>query len=79
MGSMRSTTRILVTHQLQYLPQADVILVLEGGRVSARGSYAQLLDQGIDLHSFEQSAGQPGRAGIVSLPACTASWLPLVV
>ena len=58
MGIMQGSTRILVTHQLQYLPQADVILVLEGGRISARGSYAELCQQGIDLHSFEHS--QPG-------------------
>ena len=58
MGMMRGSTRILVTHQLQYLPHADIILVLEGGRISARGSHAELCQQGIDLHSFQHS--QPG-------------------
>ena len=52
---MRGSTRILVTHQLQYLPQADIILVLEAGRISARGSYAQLTQQGIDLRSIQHS------------------------
>ena len=62
MGIMRDSTRILVTHQLQYLPQADVIFVLEGGRITARGSHAELSQQGIDLHSFQQSEAQPGAA-----------------
>ena len=57
-GIMAGSTRVLVTHQLQYLPQADVILVLEGGRVAARGSYAELAAQGIQFQKYEGMHGQ---------------------
>ena len=35
-------TRLLVTHQRQFLPQCDRVLILRGGRLVADGSYAQL-------------------------------------
>ena len=34
---------MLVTHGLQWLPRADVIVVLSGGRVSEMGTYLQLM------------------------------------
>ena len=36
------TTRILVTHQLQFVKQADTIVVLDRGSVTMQGSYQQL-------------------------------------
>ncbi|CAL8129140.1 unnamed protein product [Orchesella dallaii] len=41
--------RILVTHQLQYLPQADFILVFDQGKLISQGTYQQLSDRGIDF------------------------------
>ena len=41
-GLLAGTTRILVTHQTQFLPLADRVLVLDGGRVLADGSFAEL-------------------------------------
>ncbi|ODM98987.1 Multidrug resistance-associated protein 4 [Orchesella cincta] len=41
--------RILVTHQLQYLPQADYILVFEQGKLVAQGTYKQLEERRIDF------------------------------
>ena len=39
-----SQTRILVTHGINYLPQCDQIIVMNGGRISEVGSYAELID-----------------------------------
>ncbi|ODM90032.1 Multidrug resistance-associated protein 4 [Orchesella cincta] len=44
--------RILVTHQLQYLPQADHIIVLNNGKILAQGTYDQLVDAEIDFVSL---------------------------
>ncbi|XP_037363977.1 ATP-binding cassette sub-family C member 6 [Talpa occidentalis] len=42
-GLLQGTTRILVTHTLHVLPQADWIVVLEDGAVAEMGSYQELL------------------------------------
>jgi ABC-type multidrug transport system fused ATPase/permease subunit len=39
--------RLLVTNQLQYLPRADRILVLDAGRVVAQGTYEQCLSNDV--------------------------------
>ena len=40
---------ILVTHQLQYLPSVDQILLLEDGKVQAVGTYDYLKETGLDF------------------------------
>ena len=52
--SCGQATRVLVTHQLQYLPSADEVVVLRDGRIAERGGYGQLLAKGVDFHQFEQ-------------------------
>ncbi|KAK9720655.1 ABC transporter [Popillia japonica] len=42
MGYLDSKTRILVTHQLQYLKKADVIVVFNNGRIEAQGTFDEL-------------------------------------
>lgn len=37
MGVLRNKTRIVCTHHLQFLQDADLILVMENGRVKERG------------------------------------------
>ena len=44
-GLLRGRTRVLVTHGLQYIPRADQILVMSGGRIAEVGTYAQLVEQ----------------------------------
>ncbi|XP_076648686.1 putative multidrug resistance-associated protein lethal(2)03659 isoform X2 [Halictus rubicundus] len=46
---LRGTTRILVTHQLQYLRNVDRIIVLKDGHIHAEGSYDELTRMGIDF------------------------------
>ncbi|KAA8584790.1 hypothetical protein FQN60_003484 [Etheostoma spectabile] len=42
-GLLKDKTRVLVTHGLSYLPQADLILVLVEGQITEMGSYQDLM------------------------------------
>uniref|UniRef100_A0A8C7ZZ63 ABC-type glutathione-S-conjugate transporter n=1 Tax=Oryzias sinensis TaxID=183150 RepID=A0A8C7ZZ63_9TELE len=42
-GVLKDRTRILVTHGMSFLPQADLILVLIDGEITESGSYQELL------------------------------------
>jgi len=46
-GLANATTRLLVTHQRQFLPRCDRVLVLRAGRVLALGTWEQLLPMGL--------------------------------
>ncbi|GAX75363.1 hypothetical protein CEUSTIGMA_g2807.t1 [Chlamydomonas eustigma] len=50
------TTRILVTHQLQYLPSADLVVVMDEGSIKDTGTYEQLLARGVDVSSMVKRA-----------------------
>ena len=43
---------VLVTHQLQYLQEAEQILVMKQGRVEQAGTFQYLIDNGMDFSSF---------------------------
>jgi ABC-type multidrug transport system ATPase subunit len=45
-GALREKTVVLVTNALQYLPQADNIVMMEAGAIKAQGTYSQLVAQG---------------------------------
>ncbi|XP_074156530.1 multidrug resistance-associated protein 1-like isoform X3 [Sminthopsis crassicaudata] len=53
-GILKNKTRILVTHNLALLPQMDLILVMESGRVAQIGSYQELLLKGTDFTNLLQ-------------------------
>jgi ABC-type multidrug transport system fused ATPase/permease subunit len=63
LGLLRSKTRVLATHQLQYLPAADEVLVMREGRVAERGTHAELAARGVDFHELVMEAGQGEEAG----------------
>ena len=44
-GLLAGTTRVLVTHQTQYLPHADAVIILDSGRVLAQGTYLELREK----------------------------------
>ncbi|KAK9957353.1 hypothetical protein ABG768_011605 [Culter alburnus] len=44
-GLLQGRTRVLVTHGLSFLPQADLILVMVDGEITEMGSYTELLDR----------------------------------
>ena len=46
-STVAGSTRLLVTHQRQYLPSCDLILVMAGGRIVEQGTYAELAARGI--------------------------------
>ena len=48
-GVLKGSTRVLVTNQLQILAEADIIVVMGGGRIVAKGTLAQLKEQGVPL------------------------------
>jgi ABC-type bacteriocin/lantibiotic exporter with double-glycine peptidase domain len=48
-GLLGSKTRILVTHQLQFLPAADKIVIMAGGRIMQSGSYQELQEAGVEF------------------------------
>ncbi|XP_005391138.1 PREDICTED: multidrug resistance-associated protein 6 [Chinchilla lanigera] len=59
-GLLQGTTRILVTHTLHVLPQADQIVVLADGAIAEMGSYQELLHRKGALVALLEGAGQPG-------------------
>uniref|UniRef100_A0A182VRM2 Uncharacterized protein n=1 Tax=Anopheles minimus TaxID=112268 RepID=A0A182VRM2_9DIPT len=50
-----NATRILVTHQIHFLKQADWVIVMKEGRVEAQGTPQELQKRGIELEHLEQS------------------------
>lgn len=52
MKHLSEKARILVTHQLQYLQNADRILILKDSKVVALGTYQELREQGVNFSSF---------------------------
>ncbi|XP_017083873.2 probable multidrug resistance-associated protein lethal(2)03659 [Drosophila eugracilis] len=48
-GYLRSELVILVTHQLQFLEQADLIVIMDKGRISAKGTYSSMKRSGLDF------------------------------
>ncbi|XP_021258943.1 multidrug resistance-associated protein 1-like isoform X1 [Numida meleagris] len=44
-GLLKSKTRVLVTHNLALLPHADLIIVMEEGKISEMGNYQELISR----------------------------------
>ncbi|XP_070340970.1 ATP-binding cassette sub-family C member 6 isoform X2 [Equus asinus] len=62
-GLLQGTTRILVTHALHVLPEADWIVVLEEGAIAEMGSYQELLRRKGALVCLLDRARHPGAGG----------------
>ena len=81
-GLLGSSTRVLVTNALQFLPQADQIVVMEAGRVREVGTFADLRAKGTDfdalcatheIHEEDEVEAAPGTAPRTSLDKRRAS------
>uniref|UniRef100_A0A8C0TW70 ATP binding cassette subfamily C member 6 n=1 Tax=Canis lupus familiaris TaxID=9615 RepID=A0A8C0TW70_CANLF len=55
-GILKHKTRILVTHNLTLLPQMDLIVVMESGRIAQMGTYQDLLSKTRNLKNLLQFA-----------------------
>ncbi|EOA32624.1 hypothetical protein CARUB_v10015919mg [Capsella rubella] len=49
LGLLRNKTVIYVTHQLEFLPEADLILVMKDGKITQAGKYNEILESGSDF------------------------------
>ena len=63
LGVLSQKTRVLVTHQLQYLSRADVVVVMQGGRIVEQGSFEALMQKGVDLHQYAVVQNSTGNSG----------------
>ncbi|XP_068651406.1 putative ABC transporter C family member 15 [Aristolochia californica] len=59
MGILKDKTILYVTHQVEFLPAADLILVMQDGRITQTGMFEQLLQQNI---GFEVLVGAHSQA-----------------
>ena len=51
-GFLKNKAVVLVTHQLQYLQDADEIILLKSGKIEEKGSFQHLVRNGMDLSAF---------------------------
>ncbi|XP_042477442.1 ABC transporter C family member 3-like [Macadamia integrifolia] len=49
LGILASKTVIYVTHQVEFLPSADLILVMRDGMITQAGKYEEILNSGTDF------------------------------
>ncbi|XP_057457925.1 putative ABC transporter C family member 15 [Lotus japonicus] len=59
MGILKEKTILFVTHQVEFLPAADLILVMQNGRIAQAGTFEELLKQNI---GFEVLVGAHSKA-----------------
>ena len=67
------TTRILVTNQLQYLAEADHVLVLKDGEVAESGHYKTLMSQNGALTAMMQDVSVDDAEGQEGAPGCATT------
>ena len=65
MGFLRNKTRILVTHQLQYMKYADVIILLDQGVARQYTSYNQLLNDYPEYESVSTKEEEKESADLI--------------
>ncbi|CBI16747.3 unnamed protein product, partial [Vitis vinifera] len=53
MGILKNKTILYVTHQVEFLPAADFILVMQDGRIAQAGRFEQLLKQNIGFEVLD--------------------------
>ncbi|KAH0544123.1 probable multidrug resistance-associated protein lethal(2)03659 [Cotesia glomerata] len=55
---LHGKTRILVTHQIQFLSNVEKIIVMKDGTIIAEGSYDKLVEMGVDFGRILESASE---------------------
>ncbi|GBG65334.1 hypothetical protein CBR_g50697 [Chara braunii] len=56
-GSLANKTRVFVTNQLQFVPEADSILIMKEGRTVQQGTYKELMKLGTDFSQLMKGSG----------------------
>lgn len=59
LGILKDKTILYVTHQVEFLPMADLVLVMQNGRIAQAGTFEELLKQNI---GFEVLVGAHSQA-----------------
>ena len=65
-------TRVFVTHGLSYLPQCDVIVTMEDGKICEIGAYTELIDNNgafaefVRTYASMEDSDEEGDAGETS-------------
>ncbi|KAB5527837.1 hypothetical protein DKX38_021684 [Salix brachista] len=52
MGILKDKTVVYVTHQVEFLPAADIILVMHNGRIEQAGTFSELLKQNVGFEAL---------------------------
>lgn len=55
MGMLRRKTRILCTHHIKFLAAADVVVVMEDGRISMIGKIPNVLSFVVVVYKFQST------------------------
>ncbi|CAH1981029.1 unnamed protein product [Acanthoscelides obtectus] len=53
-GYLKGKTRVLVTHQVQFLREADAIIVINNGKIEKTGTFAELSEQELNCLKQEE-------------------------
>ncbi|KAJ3413134.1 hypothetical protein HDV05_008472 [Chytridiales sp. JEL 0842] len=56
-GALKDKTRILVTHQLHFLPRVDYVIVMKDGEVAEQGTYQDLMDANGEFSTLIKNYG----------------------
>lgn len=75
-GFLKDKTVILVTHQLQYLKGADLILLIENGCSLAVGTYQEIINTGIDYAKLLEEGEDGDDKDTVSLASNANELMP---
>ncbi|MBK8540996.1 MAG: ATP-binding cassette domain-containing protein [Ardenticatenia bacterium] len=67
---MRDRTSLVIAHRLSTIVQADQIVVIDGGRITERGTHAELLALGGWYARMFQEQGQGGGRGVMGAGCC---------
>ncbi|XP_013401317.1 multidrug resistance-associated protein 7 [Lingula anatina] len=70
LGLLRNKTRLLCTHHTKYLQHADIVIVMEEGRVVNIGHPVDILDQ-LDLELVQEEVQDKESAGDQSSSVCS--------
>uniref|UniRef100_A0AAQ6A2F6 Uncharacterized protein n=1 Tax=Amphiprion ocellaris TaxID=80972 RepID=A0AAQ6A2F6_AMPOC len=62
-GADEGRTVLFVTHQLQYLPECDDVILMKDGQIAEHGTHAQLMVKERDYATLFNSMQQEQRAG----------------